>query len=391
MYQPIQAGRQAACASKTPCSLNPLLRKTVRPTESTTVRPTRIDETRLNEWLRGRRVDEVRRLGAQRDGQVKKTVALLGWQQRHAATKPPNHEQITRSLCEFSDRNRLDILLGMRPEYRRWLAREESFVTRIASDPEPGGFARIAAHMLLDVGERVTAPISARSEAIRLLSSMLRDKETASRLLLSGVSVTVVPKNVAMTEIPAFSSKKDLVTPDGRSWAQVRGSGGRHTAITEENLLGDSIGEGTYDDGYSTTTHEFAHTIHQYGMSESDKGLISHTYARKLQNLWETSWPDGPLLNLNNEPTWNYSSTNELEFFAQLTNCYLGANGGFDSYTGRPRNNGSDWVRTNEPELVPILERLYGRSDATKVNPVHRVRKENETYEAMRLLFLDTK
>ncbi|WP_406323961.1 hypothetical protein [Streptomyces niveus] len=63
-------------------------------------------------------------------------------------------------------------------------------------------------------------------------------------------------------------------------------------------------------------------------------------------------WPDGPGA--------NYSSSNAHEYFAQLTNVYLGANTGRDADTHGRRNNGSDWVEQHAPELLPLLHRLYG-------------------------------
>ena len=57
------------------------------------------------------------------------------------------------------------------------------------------------------------------------------------------------------------------------------------------------------------------------------------------------------------------------EYFAQVSCCWLEANGGSDSYTGKPRQNRQDWVRNNEPRpIVDLLERLYGSATVPGTN-----------------------
>ena len=55
-----------------------------------------------------------------------------------------------------------------------------------------------------------------------------------------------------------------------------------------------------------------------------------------------------------------YASQTEAEYFAQLSNAYLGTNLGNDPTTGQPRKNGREWIRANEPKpMVTLLDRLY--------------------------------
>jgi hypothetical protein len=55
-----------------------------------------------------------------------------------------------------------------------------------------------------------------------------------------------------------------------------------------------------------------------------------------------------------------YAAFDEREYFAQCVNAYLGANGGSDPYTARPRHNGEAWVRSNEdPAMVQLLDELF--------------------------------
>jgi hypothetical protein len=209
-------------------------------------------------------------------------------------------------------------------------------------------------------------------------------------------------------------------TFDGRQWAHVRGVGNVvvgdrvYAALTEENLLGgdpdpktagvpkDAAGKvagtaGTpatgYTVGYSTTTHEFAHVLHHNGLSADEQKLISKHYALKraatsskdtltLPNVW----PDGPRISPTAPASWaalgwtdakwiekvatiadgsrkvyeNYSSQNESEYFAQLSNIYLGTNLGTDPTTGQARNNGRAWIVANEhKEMLDLLDKVY--------------------------------
>ncbi|WP_431775189.1 lonely Cys domain-containing protein [Streptomyces cucumeris] len=282
---------------------------------------------------------------------------------------------------------------------RERLASNRALVDVLRDKLPSAEFAETAAQLMVQLPVGVDQPVSVRSEVLTRVARMLSDPEVAAKLLKGGSRVVVVPKDEAMTSLDAFRKMKGAVTSlDGRSWDKVRGSGGRTTAVTEENLIGEvtSVASDTpaYPDGYSTTTHEFAHTIHRYGLSDEDQQLIEAAYRANLAEGPRGAWPDGPLYGFDadgNRTRANYSSHDVKEFFAQLTNTYLGTNRGRDAYTKQPRNNGADWVRRNEPELLPLLERLYGgdpRAEHTgQANPVEATRAENETYEGFRALW----
>jgi hypothetical protein len=208
-------------------------------------------------------------------------------------------------------------------------------------------------------------------------------------------------------------------TFDGREWAHVRGVGNVvvgskvYAAVTEENILGgdpdpkvfeekkDASGavvtpagaaQGGYTVGYSTTTHEFAHVLHRNGLSDADKQVIADAYAKRRTETSGSSfkltrqWVDGPRVNPSAPKNWKdagwtdakylkylkgltdaqrkpyecYAAQNDAEYFAQLSNAYLGTNMGNDPTTGRARNNGRAWIKRHEPkEIVALLDRLY--------------------------------
>ena len=274
-------------------------------------------------------------------------------------------------------------------------------------------------------------------EAIRILSAMLGKNRALALLFEStGIEVVVVPADRPMTDLPEFLSLKGVPicqssSTISRTWDQPRGTGGlsigskMYVAITEENLLGTNvdakvkaIGGGCYASHYSTSSHEFAHSLHlSDATTPAQKQVITRCFNNKkkiiidaanariniddpiftasqhaLDAYFNKEWTDGQrkhlvrlaapkqywVFNMKNyayetksdgtylmyesyhELQDCYAAVDELEYFAQCTNAYLGANSGKDPYTSRPRNNGEAWIRKNEdPEMVRLLDELY--------------------------------
>ncbi|MFE7184277.1 hypothetical protein ACFU80_19655, partial [Streptomyces erythrochromogenes] len=274
------------------------------------------------------------------------------------------------------------------------LAADEALVARLRDVLPPPEFADAAAHLLLRVPEGVEQPVSARNEARDLIAGMLADPEVAARLLTGGTRIIVVPRNVPVTSLGPFAVLHGTRV-EARSLDTVRGihHDGR-VAVTEENLLGETTsvpGDGVYPDGYSTTTHEIAHAIHERGLSAADRALVASAYRSKMAEGTSAHWPDGPLRDPSGvRPGSNYSSRDEHEYFAQLSNAYLGTNAGTDAYTGERRNNGAAWVRRHERTLLPLLERLYGprqEPGGRAANPFTAVQAESETWAGFRGLW----
>ncbi|MFE7810861.1 lonely Cys domain-containing protein [Streptomyces sp. NPDC057433] len=317
-------------------------------------------------------------------------------------------------LPGLSTADRDATLASLPPADRERLAGDPVLVDALRAGLAPAEFASVAAHLMTQVPDGVEQPVSAGDRARAQVARLLRDPDVAARLLKGGSRVVVVPRGEAMTSLDAFRFLRGAVTGDGRPWDDVRGAGTRTAAVTEENLLGErttvSTGMSAYPDGYSTTLHEFAHTLHLHGLDAVDRQRITNTFRTTTRAGEAGNWPDGPLHGYDADgrrSAPNYSSRNELEFFAQLTNVYLMANGGSDPYTGLPRNNaGPEWVRTRQPALYPLLRRLYGEGPRTAprhprsveparprgarpadVNPVEATDVENEALARARALW----
>ncbi|QDY80312.1 hypothetical protein [Streptomyces qinzhouensis] len=287
-------------------------------------------------------------------------------------------------------------IADLTPDHRERLAAGPALVDALRAALAPADFASAAANLMIQVPAGVQEPGAARTTARTEVARLLHDPEVTARLVKGGSRIVVVPRDEAMTSLDAFKDLKGRTTDDGRPWDEVRGAGRRSAAVTEENLLGEhtTVGdEEPYDDGYSTTLHEVAHTIHQHGLDAADQRLITDAF-EATDRLGEAGdWPDGALYSYDdqgNPSLPNYSSLNEYEFFAQLTNVYLRANGGTDLYTGLPRNNaGPDWVEEKQPGLYPLLLRLYGPGPThpLKVNPVEATQGMNEGLDRARALW----
>ncbi|MGO4755782.1 hypothetical protein AB4212_45535, partial [Streptomyces sp. 2MCAF27] len=209
-------------------------------------------------------------------------------------------------------------------------------------------FAETAAQLMVVVQPGMDRPVwpfepeTVEDLARKRIARMLVDPGAAAALLKSDVRVVVVPKDVAMTALGPFRHLAGVpVAPnDWRTWDTVRGAGRtRDTAVTEENLVGEATsvpGLNFYADGYSTTDHEFAHTLHDKALDVFDRKVIKIAYDAKLNppegvDPFDVEWPDGIRRDLNGVPTDNYSSTNEFEYFAQAVCAYLGVNAGRDA------------------------------------------------------------
>ncbi len=311
-----------------------------------------------------------------------------GLRVRPEVTGDPVQELAVR-LPGLSGAEREAALALLAPAHREQLAADPVLVDTLRARLAPAEFASVAAYLITQVPDGVEQPVTAGNRARAQVTQMLQDPDVAARLLKGGSRVVVVPRSQAMTSLDAFRDLQGGVTADGRSWQSVRGATQHSAAVTEENLLGERstvpFVESAQADGYSTTVHEIAHTIHFHGLDDADKKLISDAYDATQQAGAAGAWPDGALYGHDADGSRtgpNYSSLNQYEFFAQLTNVYFMANAGTDPYTGLPRNNGGpDWVEKHHNRLHRLLVRLYGENprgtNPAAVNPTEATDTEN--------------
>lgn len=202
------------------------------------------------------------------------------------------------------------------------------------SDPHP--------HPPVEVISRGAHPA-----AIGAVRTLLREMHVAPRLQRrladARLTMVIVPRMVALTDVPQFASLRGKRTFDGRRWDLVRGIGGVAmangriaVAIPEENLFGYP------DDPYpplAIAVHEIAHAIHEHVLPVEDRRSIDEAYrARVRQGL-----PFG-------DP---YARSNPSEYFAQGAGAFFGR---YASRTGRD----AAWLRQHDPVLYAVLVRVFG-------------------------------
>ncbi|MCP3770681.1 hypothetical protein NLY10_29065 [Streptomyces sp. MAR25Y5] len=305
------------------------------------------------------------------------------------AVQPPASQALVTGLSALPTPELLEAVSRLSPEHRRWLATQDGFIASVRDRSSADEFAQFGARLLVVVPGESARPVSARWEAYAQLARMLQDPDTVTRLLTSGAAVIIVPQDVPLGSVSSFAG---LHGPDSRGLDDLRGAqSALVAAVAEENLLGETTPVGPVPhqpEGYSSATHEIAHLLHTTALTDTDRHLIHRTFQAKRDAGHDAPWPDGVRRDLWGMDADNYSSTDEFEYFAQLSNAYLGTNHGHDTTTGRPRNNGAPWVRENEPDLLPLLQRLYGTDPHTShtdtANPVTATTADNARYEAFR-------
>lgn len=178
----------------------------------------------------------------------------------------------------------------------------------------------------------------------RLLAEMRVQARLDARLQRAQLTLVVVPRRAALTEVPQFASLRGRRTFDGRPWDQVRGTGGvllpdgRYAvAVPEENVL-----FGWEEDTYpalSIAVHEIAHALHDRVLDGGDLKRIDAAFAARTQR-------GGPFVDA-------YAASNAREYFAQGVNAYFGRHAGFEQRDAR-------WLFHNDRELYAALARIFG-------------------------------
>jgi hypothetical protein len=182
-------------------------------------------------------------------------------------------------------------------------------------------------------------------DAVRaLLHEMHLDARLQPRLREARLSIIIVPRRVALTDVPQFASLRGTRTFDGRPWDRVRGSGGTKlesgriaVAIPEENLFG--YGDDAYP-SLAIAVHEIAHAIHDQVLTDVDRQEVRAAYQHRL--AVGGPFPDA------------YARSNVSEYFAQGTNAFFGR---YPSRAGRD----ATWLYAHDRELYTALVHVFGK------------------------------
>jgi hypothetical protein len=207
--------------------------------------------------------------------------------------------------------------------------------------PEQGFYSKRLDYQGIPIKASAVVSDDALLAAHARLYMMLRLLPVAVDNLTSVASeLHVIGKNQVTSDLPEFNDLKDKpydgdLTVDQRT----RGLGGVNASCGEENLLG--LNQDRYK-GIDICVHEFAHTIQLYGLSKSVQNLISRQFQRAIsQGLWKGT----------------YASTNEREYFAELSVWYFGSHGEMSGLPGA--KPGQRWLRSYDLDGSDLVERIY--------------------------------
>ena len=196
----------------------------------------------------------------------------------------------------------------------------------------------------------------ALKEAAWLIWQMIGHRpEILHVLVQKSVRFVVIGHTEIPTDIPDYSDEG----PDFLTYRQ-RGFGGGglsgHTAVSssEENILhypGDT-GRGLYN----VLIHEFAHTIHRYGLNTVDP-----TFNNRLQITYDAAMQKG---------LWQgtYASSDRGEYWAEATHAWFHPKGG-GSFKGNTRQA----LKVYDPDIAALLAEVYGDSGWRYTPPAVRL------------------
>ena len=221
-------------------------------------------------------------------------------------------------------------------------------------------------------GVRIVASPGVRPDAIDACATFItqlvgNNEHAQAQFQRRRVAIVIIPATTRMTDLPQFARLRGQQTFDGRTWDDVRGSGGMTApdgswvvGVSEENLvevetaIGNSYGE------FDLGMHEMAHTLHSKGLTRAQQRRLDRLYSDHRQRD-----PD------NAAGTWtdNYAAENTQEYFAQSTNCFFGTN------TLPGNKNGREWLAANDRPMYEFLVELYDRS----IDRRGRVREPQES------------
>ncbi len=225
------------------------------------------------------------------------------------------------------------------------------------STPQYTPFAPLLAQVVALGPVYVTGDRSVPTEALRdagaILTIMLQHRPDIGVVLReNGVFTVVASRSQQICDLPYFAQYKN-----DTSLCNALGEGGAGgtrtnpvTACDEQNLLAEpSDPYDRYDrspGSYSQNicVHELAHTIMNVGLPQADRNRIEARYLQVRQaGLW----------------TGDYAMTNDMEFWAVMSQFYFwaGPERPYSAFNHVP--NGPDALKQYDPETFALLDSIY--------------------------------
>lgn len=214
-------------------------------------------------------------------------------------------------------------------------------VTRI-DPPEKGFFSKRLEYRGIPIKAHEVVSDEALFQAWKRLDTLLgKIPVAAENMRLAGAELHIIGKDQVTSDLPEHQHLKGKpfdgsLTVDQRT----RGLGGLLTSCGEENLL--KLDNDRYR-GRDICLHEFSHNLHHHGLGKEIFAMIDKQYKASLaKGLWKPA----------------YASTNNTEFFAELTMWYFGTFGDTKGLDPKPAP-GKEGLRAYDPEAYELLDKIY--------------------------------
>lgn len=199
----------------------------------------------------------------------------------------------------------------------------------------------------LDCGVKILGTANVKNEAMDTAEAMMKvllaNETVAKRMGESGCMLGIYGEGEIAYDIPEHRFEYD------EAYLYVEGFGGTQLAsIRDANVL--RLKTGNYTTGYpdeSILTHEFAHTIHSFGLSKEQQEEIHNLYTAAIHaGKWSNS----------------YAGSNEYEYFATLSAIWFNAmddtfDGNWDGVRG-PINTRAE-LKVYDKAVYDFLSTIY--------------------------------
>jgi hypothetical protein len=204
----------------------------------------------------------------------------------------------------------------------------------------------------------------------RIARQLQNAPDIAHNLVEAGAEMHIIGKNQQTSDLPYLRHWKGKKYEGEQNIDErTRGVGGIQASCGEENLL--KLPSDPFKDHRDICTHEFAHTIYDYGISADVREKIDKQYQKSVGNgLWKTA----------------YASKNASEFFAELSMWYFASRGDYGRIEPRPEE-GREWFRKYDPDACELLHRIYsGQEKVSRISWIDLVNlgpeEESKLYSA---------
>jgi hypothetical protein len=226
----------------------------------------------------------------------------------------------------------------------------------ILDPPERGFFSKQIVVKGIPIKAHADVEDAALFEARRRLGRMLDHVPVVvANLVDIGAELHIIGKNQVTSDLPYLRHWKGKAYETyGKTFASIdartRGVGGVLCSCGEENLL--KLPSDRYRDHRDICTHEFAHGVLGFGLSPDVREVVRAQFKKSMAaGLWKTA----------------YASTNDDEFFAELSMWYFDSRGDFGRIDPKPEV-GRAWFRKYDPGAFAALDGIYsGRTKVARI------------------------